>query len=180
MYCAICGSENINESKETIQAEEFGIPTVTFQNAVITTCNDCGEETVQIPNHSLVMQQIREKICMLSRTITGEEFIFLRMGLKKDGQEIAKILKVSNVSVSRWENNSIPVNDMVDRHLRTLTLIDLDKGNQAISILENLTEHGEDQVIVDFDNFNDTRYIMETCFGMGNPGGTWKVITNKT
>jgi transcriptional regulator with XRE-family HTH domain len=58
--------------------------------------------------------------------LAGPEIAFLRSELGLTGRALAKTLGVVQESVSRWENDALPVSATVDHLMRTMVALTLD------------------------------------------------------
>lgn len=177
--CLYCGSADVETA--LIELPSFsGMPSVTLINVPQTSCKGCGETVYTIPRQGRVFAQIREKLCSLRRPLAGREIAFLRQGLKRTGTELARTLKVSNVTLSRWENDEVAINGPADGLLRALTMASLGKGKFIQSVLESNQEHGVEEVVVDVSEFTEIAYIHRhttVCWG-GVQGGTHPWVIN--
>ena len=81
----------------------------------------------EIPAIERIHQKIAEYLFRKPALLSGEEIRFLRkeMGLK--AVELANLLGVSKVTVSRWENSAKPIGILSDRLIRLLYLGFLEK-----------------------------------------------------
>ena len=79
-----------------------------------------GEETVSIPAIGVLHRVIAEGIISAPYKMSGREIRFLRteMGLSQD--EMAKLLRVERLTVSRWERDDNPINGAAEMILRLL------------------------------------------------------------
>lgn len=173
--CVVCGSGEVTESRVTRTTRLYGLEEVVFKNLPVEKCASCGDETISIPNHKAVMNVVRERLCALKRVVSGREFAFLRDGLSLTGQQAAKVLGVTNVSISRWENGAQPVSPWADHFLRALTLHALGK-QELVKRLETVEEQGVDRVEVDLADYNGTHYRYQTGYQFGkNQQSAWIV-----
>lgn len=164
MECPICNSNNIQTELVNTGDLGFGIPTLSFNNVRKFTCEDCGEESIEIPRFNQVKKQIQEKICFRKPPLHGSEFSLLRKELSLSGLECSKVFGVSNVTISRWENNTSPIPGPADRHIRTLTLISFNYSvNNIIKTIGDVDEHGTGEISIDLNNFRESSYVHETC-----------------
>jgi len=182
MECPICDSINVQTEYRSYAMNDYGFG-VTLLNAEFISCSDCGEVTYTIPKYNIVKKQVRELLCSLKRTLSGAEFAFLRAELGMRGQEYANVSGVSNVTVSRWENDKVDIPKSADRALRNLTLISLGYSyGSLVKLLSNVDNDGNDRLEVDLNKFNDgSSYSYETCFPMSTEhqsGQNWKVHVN--
>jgi len=179
MECSICGSEDFVQETIDRKMTELGTDTVLLKNLPVYTCSTCGEKHISIPRYNVVMQQIKEQMCNLERPLNGGEFCILRGSLELNGQECAVLLGVTNVSISRWENNQVPINPTADRMMRTLTLQNLGyESKQIVKRLCDTEKKGIEEIEIDIANFKATPYRYNTCqsFGDGENATAWVLI----
>lgn len=114
MNCQICGGKTVY-STEQYHYLESGLDNVFVSGVGIYKCK-CGETYVQLPGVENVHNQIASALLRKNSLLTAAEAKFVRkwLGLKSD--ELAKALGYTRVSVSRWENKSVP--ESADRALR--------------------------------------------------------------
>jgi len=108
------------------QYTESGLSNVVLKNITVYKC-PCGDEMAEIPAIERIHQKIAEYLFRKPALLSGEEIRFLRkeMGLK--AVELANLLGVSKVTVSRWENSAKPIGILSDRLIRLLYLGFLEK-----------------------------------------------------
>lgn len=168
MQCPFCDSPAQVELREH-RMTELGTDSVLLRNVPVIVCPACGEEALSIPNYNAVMRQVREKICHLKRKLRPGEFMTLRLGLKLTGLECARLLGVTNVSISRWENGAASMSLRADRGMRTLALSSLGYSYERLrNTLLSVSETGLDEVVIDVSNFRDGEYVYETCQVFGD------------
>lgn len=99
-YYTGCGLENVFIEG----AVEFG--------------DDAGEESVMVPAIGQLHRVIAEGIVTHPAKMTGEELRFLRTEMGLTQARLAEILKVTLLTVNRWERNETPVNDAAEMLVR--------------------------------------------------------------
>ncbi len=172
--CVICGSTNIEHECVTHRAEEFGVRSVEFLNTPLARCRDCGDEAIRIPRYVQVARQIRDRLCALNRALTGEELALLRRELNMTATELARRIGVNPVSVSRWEQGHVPVQQVADRLIRSWTLAALGYAWRDIDrLMQNLPENGIDRVQIDLATGPDGEYWIETHHRFGGQDTVW-------
>ncbi len=125
MKCPECGQMMKRETKD-YKYTESGLSNVILKDISVYRC-PCGNEVAEIPAIERLHQKIAEGLFRKPALLTGEEIRFLRkeMGLK--AMELAHVLGVSKVTVSRWENQTKPIGVVSDRLIRLLYLCFLEK-----------------------------------------------------
>lgn len=169
MQCSICGSENVEEVLIDRALPHISIGTVLLKNLKRTTCNDCGASTTAVPNYNAVIKQAAENLCKLKRKLRGEEFSFLRKRIGKNGQECAEQMGVTNVTVSRWENETVELPPTADRLVRTWVLASMGYSYRSIDkLFRAIQEVGIEKVEIDLNKFNGNIYQHSTCHVFGS------------
>lgn len=133
--CPVCESTDITAQRMTIR-QAFGLPAVTLENVLRIECRECGESSTAFPRHGELMRQIRYRLCFIGRVFRGAEFAFLRIGLGFSQEFIGELMGVSNVTVSRWENEASGISEQTDLVLRLLTLDDLGCASSIEKVVE--------------------------------------------
>ena len=137
MKCPSCGKA-MRAAKKDYRYEEAGLRNVVLKDATVHEC-DCGERLPQLPQIHRLHQRIAEDLVAKQSPLTGEEFRFLRKAMGMSARELARLLGVTTVTISRWENNKEKVGAQSDRLLRCLYLT-RSKGLTAAKVSKMLEE----------------------------------------
>ncbi len=137
MKCPSCGRE-MQVTKKDYRYEEAGLKKVVLKDTTVHEC-DCGEMLPELPQVNRLHQRIAEDLIGKQSPLTGEEFRFLRKSMGMSAKELAKLLGVTTVTISRWENNKEKVGAQSDRLLRCLYLT-RSKGLAASKVAKILEE----------------------------------------
>ena len=119
MKCQTCG-EKMKSKIRDYEYVESGLKNVVLGNITVHECKNCGEVLPEIPNVRQVHKWIAEYLVRKTGPLTGEEFRFLRKNMDIPAKELAHVLDVNAVTVSRWENNAEKVGPQSDRLFRAL------------------------------------------------------------
>ena len=164
MECPICESQNAISEFRSYTLDEFAVENIVLHNVEFTVCPDCEEETFTIPRYNLVIKQIRELLCSINKRLSAGDFAFLRTQLGVNGQDYAKLVGVSNVTVSRWESGDYEISKSADRAIRHHTLSAMGMKWERINRVLMSIEETDDQLIeVDLNNFGNNCYSYEVC-----------------
>lgn len=128
MKCTECGTA-MKTRKENYRYDECGLKYVTLVGVEVSRCPKCGNYEISIPQieglHRLIARVLIEKVTRF----TGGEVRFLRKRLGWSGSDFAKHMGVTEETVSRWENDAVPIGPQADRLLRLMVA----QGRMTIS-----------------------------------------------
>lgn len=100
---------------------ECGLDNVMIEG--LDVVNDhAGEETVVIPAIGLLHQVIAEGIVSLPTKMSGRELRFLRTEMGMTQAQLAEVLKVTLLTVSRWEREENPIQDAAEMLVRLMAI----------------------------------------------------------
>jgi putative zinc finger/helix-turn-helix YgiT family protein len=99
---------------------------ITIADAEVRHCDKCGCFEVAIPRPDALHRTIASAVIRKPTLLSGPEFAFLRSELGMTGKALAKALGVTQESVSRWENDALPVSATIDHLLRAMVALTLD------------------------------------------------------
>jgi putative zinc finger/helix-turn-helix YgiT family protein len=119
MKCTNCAGQ-MKVNRENYLYDESGLPYVTLAGISVSRCASCGNYEVSIPRiedlHRLIARTLIEK-----RTrFKGVEIRFLRKSLGLSSGDFARQMGVTPETVSRWEQDAVPVGPQADRLIRLL------------------------------------------------------------
>lgn len=137
MKCPSCGRE-MRAAKKDYRYEEAGLNNVVLKDTTVYEC-DCGEMLPELPQINRLHHRIAEDLIGKQSPLTGEEFRFLRKAMGASAKELARLLGVHTVTISRWEHNKEKVGAQSDRLLRCLYLA-RSKGLAAPKVAKILEE----------------------------------------
>ncbi|MBU1155239.1 MAG: helix-turn-helix domain-containing protein [Proteobacteria bacterium] len=116
MVCLSC-NKDMTCGQTKYHYTESGLNSVFISGVEVCSCL-CGEKYVSLPGLSKLHRAIAEKLIHKPSILVAEEIRFLRKSMHLSGKELASVLRVSNETVSRWENNTISIGDGKDLRLR--------------------------------------------------------------
>jgi len=121
MICPDC-----NKKTKKVRADykyiESGLENIVLQNIPLYACS-CGNRFPIIANIRQLHDLIAENIIMKSERLTGKEAKFLRKELGIKAIDFAKLLNVSKVTISRWENENKPISIISDKLIRSIFIL---------------------------------------------------------
>ena len=94
--------------------------------AEVSHCDKCGYFEVAISKPNALHRTIAAAVIRKPALLSGPEFAFLRSELGMTGRALAKSLGVVQESVSRWENDAVPISPTIDHLLRAMVALTLD------------------------------------------------------
>lgn len=94
-----------------------------------------GEATVTVPAIGLLHQVIAEGIVRLPSKMSGKELRFLRTEMGLTQEKLADILKVTLLTISRWEREETSIKDTAEMLIRLMAVERLDL-NVALNVDE--------------------------------------------
>jgi putative zinc finger/helix-turn-helix YgiT family protein len=118
MKCPRCGSSEIVEIKGDYRYAESGLKNVMLKGITLHKCKNCGELLPEIPHIKKLHAKIALELLYKEGSFAGEEIRFLRKEMRLKANELAALLGVHKVTVSRWENNEEKIGPSSDRLLR--------------------------------------------------------------
>ncbi len=121
--CYECGGQMV-ASVEPYVLDQGGLK-VTLEDLEVRRCRTCGEDAVAIPKLGPLMRAIAAAIVTDPYRFGPAEIRFLRTFLDWQGTELAQVLGVTKVSVSRWETGKAEISSAADRALRFAVLLKL-------------------------------------------------------
>jgi len=119
----MCGNPNVEtKTGQSYHFTESGLDNVYLTNVETHHCPDCGASSVSIPESTQLLNRLGEAIVFSSGLLTGPEIRYLRKNLHIKINDFAKLLRVSRVTVSRWENGR-DITKPIDLLIRSIYLL---------------------------------------------------------
>lgn len=120
----------------TYHYTECGLENVIIEGMMMTE-DHAGEETITVPAIGLLHQVIAEGIVTLPSKMSGTELRFLRSEMGFTQAKLAEVLKVTLLTVSRWEREESPIHDASEMLIRLMAIeqldLDVDMNVDAVS-----------------------------------------------
>lgn len=100
---------------------ECGLDNV-FIEGMDVVSDHAGEDTLQIQAIGLLHSVIAEGIVMLPSKMSGKELRFLRTEMGLTQEKLADVLKVTLLTISRWEREETPIKDTAEMLIRLMAV----------------------------------------------------------
>lgn len=145
MKCAQCG-KTMEMRRGTHHYVESGLKNIVLVGVPVYHCSSCKENEVEIPCTEELHLTIAFLLALKPVGLNGDEARYLRKHLGYTAEDLAEIMGVKRVTVSRWENatKSGSIREEHDKHLRRLYLdkkkTDLIKAPGINRILSTLVD----------------------------------------
>jgi YgiT-type zinc finger domain-containing protein len=120
--CSNCG-QPASRIRRNYLFRESGLSNAVLKDIQVVTCDQCGNAEPIIPRLSEVITVLASAIVRKPRPLTGEDVRFLRKQMAMNGETFASHLGVDKTTLSKWENNQIPIGANSDRLIRALVLM---------------------------------------------------------
>jgi transcriptional regulator with XRE-family HTH domain len=101
--------------------DEMGLP-VELMRVKVVKCPQCGNTDPIIPDLNDLMHAMALAVVCRTCKLSGAEFRFLRKYIGKSGEEFGRLLHLDKTTVSKMENDIIPIGDQTDRLVRFVVL----------------------------------------------------------
>lgn len=132
MKCPSCEKET-SKTKRDYHYTESGLDNVVLKGLNIYTCS-CGEEMPEIPNIEGLHKTIAMALIHKKTLLAGQGIRFLRKAMEIKAVELAQLMGVDKVTVSRWENDKAEISNANDHLLRMIYIRKLEEeSNQLLS-----------------------------------------------
>ncbi len=118
MKCYRCGKKTKKVMKDYPYLES-GLDNVVLKDLPVYFC-ECGEEMPVLEGLDTLHVEIADAIAFKSSPLTGGEARFLRKQTVMKAKELAEVMGVTKVTVSRWENAAANLGAGSDRLLRLI------------------------------------------------------------
>ena len=129
----------MKKTKKDYLYTESGLDNILLHQAPIYIC-ECGEEMPILPHLESLHRVIAFELIKSKGHLIGKEARFIRKELGMKSIQLAEILGVDKVTVSRWENDNSPIGNASDRLIRLVYLTKMsDELRQTVPI-ETLVE----------------------------------------
>lgn len=118
--CRRCGGEYGPPEPVTVPLR--ALPTVQVSGIEGQVCSGCGDLKYGVPNLEGLLRVVVGVLIQKPARLSGPEARFLRKWLGWSGQDAADRLGFTPETVSRWENDRVPISETADKLLRSLVM----------------------------------------------------------
>ena len=122
MECSNCGGE-APVVRGTYHLKELGLKNVVLQGTEIVKCGKCGNEDPVLHRMDDIMRALALAVVGKPYRLAGDEVRFLRKYLHLTGEQFARLLRVDNTTLSKWERGEDPVGPQSDLLIRFFTVV---------------------------------------------------------
>jgi putative zinc finger/helix-turn-helix YgiT family protein len=127
-------------ARENFKYMASGLPGVTLVGVEITRCGQCGEFEVSIPHIEDLHRLLATTVAAKPARLAAEEIRFLRKWLGWSGVDFAAHMGVDPATVSRWENDSLPMGGQAERLLRLMVSTREPIQNYSLDALKQISD----------------------------------------
>jgi transcriptional regulator with XRE-family HTH domain len=117
MFCPKCKAE-MGKTQADHQYRECGLDNIWLKNWETYVCPQCKTRLPVLPDPRILNGLIAHGIVTQEARLDGDAIHFLRKALELTSEELAHVLGVHRVEVSRWENNRVQIDPYQDFKLR--------------------------------------------------------------
>jgi transcriptional regulator with XRE-family HTH domain len=122
MFCPTCNAE-MGKTTGRYQFRECGLDNVWLVNWPMLVCADGHTRVPVLPDAAVLTRAIARELVRIPGALEPDMILFLRESLGLKGHELAMVLGVTRIQVSRWENARSIIGAYQDLKLR-LEVID--------------------------------------------------------
>jgi putative zinc finger/helix-turn-helix YgiT family protein len=122
LVCLECGAD-LRVTREPHRYSLHPKWSITIADTEVRRCTTCGYFEVMIPKPDALHRTIAGEVIRKPARLSGPEFVFLRMELGMSARKLARVIGVVHESISRWENDVLPLSPPVDRLIRTMVAL---------------------------------------------------------
>ncbi len=117
MRCPTCATE-MGKKHAAYQYKESGLENIWLEDCLMYLCPTCNITMPMLPSSDLTTKAITLGLVRQKGRLDGDSIVFLRKSMGLKAAELADVLGVDRVTVSRWENNKQEIEAFYDFRLR--------------------------------------------------------------
>jgi putative zinc finger/helix-turn-helix YgiT family protein len=118
MRCPNCKTQEMGRDRGEYQYRESGLNNVWLVDWPMYICPQCGLMLAIFPNLEFLTRYIAKELVRGRGRLNGNPVRFLRKAMGLRTAELAEIIGVDRVTVSRWENDKVVIDPYKDFKLR--------------------------------------------------------------
>ena len=118
MRCPSCRTDEMALTRGRYQYRESGLDNVWLVDWPIYVCSKCNVRMPTLPEVESLKMHITRHLVRELTPLEGDEIVYLRKAMGLKVAELADALRVSRVTISRWENNKTDIDPYYDFKLR--------------------------------------------------------------
>ena len=119
--CYVCGADALTKKLEDIP---YGaLPGTTILKVKVEHCAHCGERFEHIPAITQLEDALARALLSKHARLTGHEIRFLRKYLGQSGTRMARKMRVTKETMSRWETGARDISPQNDLLLRLIVAV---------------------------------------------------------
>lgn len=122
LHCELCNSATEILTNQTYHYLECGLDNVYLENIETRVCKSCGNTTARIPRIIQLHNTIALALTFKDGPLIGKEIRFLRKRLHFKLSDWANLLRVTDTTLSKWENGERGIGSQSDSLIRLLYL----------------------------------------------------------
>lgn len=167
MLCPNCKTE-MGKVFGRHQYRECGLDNVWLENWPTFVCSGCSARMPILPDAELAVRCITRVLVCEEPRLDGDSILFLRKAMRLKAANLAYVLGVNRVEVSRWENDKVAIDPYNDFKLR-LEAIDRvlppDERREARDEVVNIMQHAYKRELVVSDEQISVPSELVACAG---------------
>jgi putative zinc finger/helix-turn-helix YgiT family protein len=116
--CYVCGADALTDKLEDIPYR--ALPGTTILQVKVEQCTQCGERFEHIPAMTQLEDALARALLSKQARLTGHEIRFLRKYLGQSGVGMARKMRVTKETMSRWQTGARAISPQNDLLLRLI------------------------------------------------------------
>jgi DNA-binding XRE family transcriptional regulator len=108
----------MGKSTGRYQYRECGLDNVWLEDWDMLVCPNCNTKMPVLPDADQIAELITAVLVREKGRLDGDSIVFLRKSMGLKATDLAQVLGVDRVSISRWENEKVVIDPWLDFKLR--------------------------------------------------------------
>jgi transcriptional regulator with XRE-family HTH domain len=139
MMCPTCKTTEMGRSRGRYQYRESGLDNVWLVGLEMYVCPECKLRLPIFRDLELITRYITRELVRERGRLNGASVLFLRKAMRLRASELAEIIGVDRVTVSRWENDKVVIDPYRDFKLRMEAIDRILTPHERRSARENVS-----------------------------------------